>query len=443
MLFSTQLANPLRAQELAHHLATLVSSSAQSIIILSDGKGTYLGLSGGQGTPTELRFANPTLQADFNNPSAYSSVWLDIEKNNVLRAEECAFLNDIASRFCPKARTIAGFSPIAILSRSLNGETNLQGSIPLELPFSLNSDALYALVLQHIAQLSRVKNISQKGEIILYSEENNPFARVELDTTITQIQNGLSYKQPARLSVVFDLTAGELTGYECTVDGKRVAIPLTAEQYRPLEAILLRNLAQLASDQSREDGRNWIEFNVPAEAQKLAHERAILQQSIDQLLSRIEQTITLLEPHLHYRMSDLYPKMGESHRNMALGRYGVRVVTTQARSVGLFDDNDLSGYELSLRELGDRITHVLNDTARTITPAHIKTIDSVFHTLKIAVYEKPEVRQKRYPLLSEAFRGKALDGTIRSADTILEALRALHHEDLSYIMVAEKTGNLE
>lgn len=443
MQFASQLTNPQRAQELAHHLSALVSGSAQSIIIFSDGQGTYLGLSGGLGTPTQLRFANPTLQADLNNPAAYSSVWLDIEENNALRPEERAFLNDIAERFCSKSGTISGFSPIAVLSKSLNGGTSLEGSIPLELPFSLNSDALHALVLQHIARLAKAQNRTLVDEITLYSVESNPFARVEFESTITQNQSGLSYQQSARISVVFDLSAGELVGYECTVNGKRVAMPLVAEQYRRLEGILLRNLAHLASTQIQHDGKNWIEFDVPSEAQKLAEERAILQRSVDRLVHRIEQTTTLLEPNLHCRMSEIYPKFGEPHRDMALGRYGVRVVTTQARSVGLFDDNDWSGYELSFRELANRIIHVVNDSGRTITPEHIKSIDTVFHTLKIAVYERPEVRSKRYPNLCAALRGQALDGAIRSAETILEALRALQNEELSYIMVAEKTANLD
>jgi hypothetical protein len=444
MEFPSQLANPQRAQQLAAHLSTLVSESSQSIIIFGDKQGNYLGLTGGVGSPTELRFANPHLQREFKNRGAYSSVMLDCDENQRLRPEECELLNDLASRFNRHTGEISGFEVIGKLTKPLDGSTQFEGKIPLGLPFALNNDDSYALLLRHIGGLEKIHDLKRSSDLTFYSVQDQPYARVTVPTTIPQSFSGLDYQQPAQLSVVFDLHAGATAGYELTVDGKPASESSSpsAAQWKQIEGVIVSRLGELSPSPDNGE-KGWVSFAAPRDADRDALTTAMARERAQTLAARIEGVAAFLEPHLQFKMSSLVPNLSGEYAGMSLGNFSVRMVNAAAQLSGLLRWEDQAGRELPLRSLTAHIASRLRDPSTTVTDEQLVQIEEVFDTLKFTAFNCPETYVDRYPALVAALQPGASVAISHSGEVFQEALDALQRGELSSMMAARRCGQLQ
>lgn len=442
-----QLAQPQRAKELCGHLSSLVSNDACSIMIFTDGKGSYFGVSGGVSSPTELHFGNQELRRETKNPTAYSSVLLDVGENSNLRPEERAFLNDITGRFRPETGTIEGFQIVGKLTKPLDGSTVLEGAIPVGLPFSINNEDAYALILEHISGLEKVHNYKRSSDVTFYSQGDHPYARVSVDVSIPQSVSGLEFQQPGRLSVIFDLHAGDMAGYELMIDGKpvSVALPPTGELFQRIEGVLLSRLAELSPSPDQQGERGWIPLAAPQEGETLAFSAKLLRNSAENLATQIEGISAFLEPHLHHTMSEFSPHYNAPYASMPLGQFGARMIKAVARQSGILSEEEVGKLPLSVSELTSRVAATLRDPSAPVTREQINQVREVFQVIKIEAFKLPETYSDRYPALVAEFRawrnGKpAME--CRSGEVFDNVMEALRSGDLSYIMVAEQHPSL-
>jgi hypothetical protein len=440
----SQLANSTSFKRLADHLSSLVSESSQTIVVLRGADGNYLGLTGGIASPSELRFANPALQSQFKNPAAYSSVLLDSDENHTLRPEERNFLSKLAHSFDPHTGSLPGWEVVAKLTKPLDGSTSLEGAIPVGLPFAINNESSYALILEHLGGLQKIHELQTSSDLVFYSEKDHPYARVTVPTSITQSLNGLEYHQPAQLHVVFDLHSSTTAGYEVAVQGKTLSnAPLPgAEEWKRIEGVLLSKLAELSpSPDTGEKG--WITFAAPRKSDTIAINAAIHRQRSEALATHIERFTSLLEPHQSIPMQNLAPHLPGEYAAMSFGQFGFRMMIAAASHCGLVRDSEKRSLTPTLQSVTSLIASRLREPAVGVSFDEMDKLEDLLSTLKMTAFNQPETYTQRYPALAAALPAGTTIALSRSGDVFQDSLEALRNGDLSYIMAARGCAQLQ